>query len=77
MSHSPNSDTNFFDIVTEVLQGDILAPYPFIICLDYMLQKSIDLKEFRHTHTQGGITFYMKADKSEFTCFKQDGAIST
>ena len=28
---SPDGDTDFFDIVTGVLQGDILAPYLFII----------------------------------------------
>ena len=31
-----------FDIVAGVLQGDTLAPYPFIICLDYVLRTSID-----------------------------------
>ena len=38
-----NNNTNFFNIVTRVLQMDILAPYLFIICLDYILQTSIDL----------------------------------
>ena len=33
---------SIFDIVTGVLQGDMLAPYLFIICLDYMLRTSID-----------------------------------
>ena len=28
--------------VAEVLQGDMLAPYLFIICLDYVLRTSID-----------------------------------
>ena len=32
-----------FDIVAGVLWGDILAPYMFIICLNYILQTSIDL----------------------------------
>ena len=41
--HSPDGDTNYFDIVAGVLQGDTLAPYLFIICLDYMLRMSIDL----------------------------------
>ena len=36
-------ETDYFDIVTGVLQGDILAPYLFIICLDYVLKTSIDL----------------------------------
>ena len=34
---SPDGDTDYFDIVAGVLQGDILAPYLFIICLDYVL----------------------------------------
>ena len=32
----------YFDIVAGVLQGDTLAPYIFIICLDYVLRTSID-----------------------------------
>ena len=35
-------DTNYFDIVAGVLQGDTLAPFLFIICLGYMLRTSID-----------------------------------
>ena len=34
--------TDYFDIVAGVLQGDTLAPYLFIICLDYVLRVSID-----------------------------------
>ena len=41
---SPDGDTDYFDIVIGVLQGDTLAPYLFIICLDmcseYLLIKS-------------------------------------
>ena len=40
---SPDGDTDFFDIVTGVLQRDTLAPDMFIICRDYGLQTSIDL----------------------------------
>ena len=40
---SPNGDTDYFDISTGVLQGDILVPYLFIIGLDYVLRTSIDL----------------------------------
>ena len=40
--HSPDEDIDFFDMVTGVLQGDTLAPYLFIFCLDYVLQTSID-----------------------------------
>ena len=39
---SPDGDTEYFDIVAGVLQGDTLAPYLFIICLDYGLRASID-----------------------------------
>ena len=39
----PDWDTDYFDIVAGKLHGDTLAPYLFIICLDYMLRKSIDL----------------------------------
>ena len=37
-----NGDTEYFDIVAGVLKGDKLAPYLFIICLDYVLRTSID-----------------------------------
>ena len=39
---SPDGDIDYFDIVAGVLQGDTLAPYLFIICLDYVLRTSID-----------------------------------
>ena len=39
---SPDGDTEYFDIVAGVLQGDTLAPYVFIVCLDYVLRTSID-----------------------------------
>ena len=39
---SPDGDTDYFDIVAGVLQGDTLASYLFIICLDYVLRTSID-----------------------------------
>ena len=39
---SPDGDTDYFDIVAGVLQGDTLAPYLFIICLDYVLRTLID-----------------------------------
>ena len=35
-------ETEYFDIVAEVLQGDTLAPYLLIICRDYVLRTSID-----------------------------------
>ena len=33
----------FFDIVADVLKGDISAPYLFIICFDNVLRTSIEL----------------------------------
>ena len=41
--HSPDGDTDYFDIVAVVLQRDTLAPYLFIICLDYVLRMTTDL----------------------------------
>ena len=38
-----NKNKDSFDTVAEVLQGDKLAPYPFIISLDYVLRTLIDL----------------------------------
>ena len=39
---SPDGDTEYFDIVAWVLQGGTIAPYLFIICLDYVLRTSMD-----------------------------------
>ena len=39
---SPDGDTEYFDIIAGVLQGDRLVPYLFIIWLDYVLRTSID-----------------------------------
>ena len=40
---SPDGDSNYFNIVTGVLQGDTLAPYLCLLSLDYALWISIDL----------------------------------
>ena len=42
---SPDGVTEFFDILTGVLQGDTLAPFLFVIVLDYALRKAIDSRE--------------------------------
>ena len=39
---STDGGTEYFDIVAWILQGDTVAPYLFIICLDYVLRTSID-----------------------------------
>ena len=40
---SPDGDTDYFDIVAGVLQGDTLALYLFIFCQDYVIRTSTDL----------------------------------
>ena len=37
-----DGDTDYLDIVADVLQGNTLAPYLFIIYLDYVLRTTID-----------------------------------
>ena len=39
---SPDGDTDNFEIVAGILQGDTLCPFLFIICLEYVLRRSID-----------------------------------
>ena len=41
--NSPDGNSDFFDIVTGVLQGDTLTPFLFIIYVDFVLQTLIDL----------------------------------
>ena len=78
-----HGDTDYFNIVAGVLQGDTLAPYLFIICLDYMLRTSIDeIKEngfLLHSleRTAAGIGLYINPHKTEYMCFNQTGSIST
>ena len=43
MVGSPDGDTDFLDIVTGILQGDILAPYLYKIYQECLLRSSIDL----------------------------------
>ena len=42
---SPDGETEMFDITGGVLQGDTLAPFLFVIVLDYALRKALDGKE--------------------------------
>ena len=39
---SQDGDTDYFDIVAGVLQGNTLVSYLLIICQDYVLRMSID-----------------------------------
>ena len=51
---SPDGDTDYLDIVAGERQGDTLAPYLFIICLNYVLRTSIDkIKENSFKLTRG------------------------
>ena len=42
MAQSPDGDTDFFNVVAGVLQGDTLAPFLFILTIDYVLRTSVD-----------------------------------
>ena len=42
---SPDGETDLFDIVMGVLQGDTLAPFLFVIVLDYAMRKAIEGRE--------------------------------
>ena len=57
MLRPPDSDTDFFDVVAGVFQGDTLASYMFIICLDYELRTSIDLKKKKKKKKKKGLIF--------------------
>ena len=49
---TPDVETNFIEIVVEVLQGDTFAPYRFAIVLDHAMRKAIDGEEERLTRTE-------------------------
>ena len=42
---SPDGDTDFFPILAGVLQGDTLAPFLFIVTLDYAMRKAMNNAE--------------------------------
>ena len=42
---SPNGDTEFFDTLAGVLQGDALAPYLFAIVIDYTMRQAVGDQE--------------------------------
>ena len=55
--HSSNGNTFYFDIITEVLQGDALLPCMFMICLDYIQQTGIAQKKQSISHTMTDVYF--------------------
>ena len=38
----PYVETEYFDLLAGVLQGDTLAPYIFVIMIDYIMRRTID-----------------------------------
>ena len=42
---TPGGETEIFEIESGILQGDTLAPYIFIIILDYVMRKTISGRE--------------------------------
>ena len=46
---SPDGGTDYFNIVSGVLQGDTLVPYLFIICLDYV-HSHMPHRPYSHIH---------------------------
>ena len=59
---SLDGDIDYFDIVVGVLQGDTLASYLFIICLDYMLRTPIDLMK------ENGFKLAKKTIRNNYEC---------
>ena len=51
-ARSPDGLTDEFDIVAGVLQGDALTLHLFIICIDNVLQTSIDLIKEKWLYTK-------------------------
>ena len=61
--------TDYFDILAGVLEGDILAPYLFIICLDYVLKTSIDFMKangFKLANTRSSICFAQTISDADY-----------
>ena len=65
MVHLTNGDTDFFDIIAGVFQGDTFTPFVFIICQNYAQLTSIGLmkensfslkKERKRRYTAESIT---------------------
>ena len=72
---TPDGDTELFDILAGVLQGDTLAPYLFIIALDYCMRQALG------KHPEIGFTIKpyrsrrFKAERISDTDFADDIAL--
>ena len=42
---TPDGETETISILAGVLQGDTLAPYLFVIVIDYIMRKSLTMRE--------------------------------
>ena len=72
--HSPNGDTDLFEIIDGVLLGDTQAPYLFIIDDIALLENTpTQAESLLHSPEQavGGIGFHVNADKTEYMCFNK------
>ena len=47
---SPNGETATFDILAGVLQGDALAPFLFVVVLDYVLRLSLKCRNAKRAN---------------------------
>ena len=50
---SSNGDTDYLDIVAEVLQGDTLVPYHFIICQDKSIKSKKTVLSWQRKEAEG------------------------
>ena len=63
---TPDGDTSHFDIKAGVLQGDTLAPYLFVIILDYIMRQT-----YKDREDELGFTLQKRKSKrvpSVFVC---------
>ena len=42
---TPDGETSFFNILAGIFQGDTLAPFLFIVCLDYALKEAFKISD--------------------------------
>ena len=67
MVRSPDGDTAFFNVVAGVLHGDTLAPFLFILTLDYVLRTSVDkLNSFGFTLEKAKSRRYQKITDADY-----------
>ena len=70
---SPDGETDYFEILASVLQGDTLAPYLFAIVIDYVMKKAIGDR----AHELGFTLYPRKSRRVTDLCFADDIALLT